>query len=213
MKKTLSVFLTSIAVIGFLAYSLWVERKDTEAGTGMEVQVISEHPATTTMENNDTDGDSWALTSTTTWWFSPNTAITWEGTSPVVGFYATATSKTIDITNADAVTIMMFQVATSSPATISVEAKISADGNDFYDFIPPAINTSNASVYTDAYFLATSTLWTWTGNDGGTDNDASTSTPSFSVDLRGTEAKFMRFLFGSGATTTLRTKYVIQPSE
>ena len=218
MKKlanyTVSVLLTLLVVVGFLAYSLWVERDKTEkvSAEGLSVSVVNEFNATSTYYTSEED-DAGYLTATSTWWMANGGVLAaWEGTAPE-GVYSTTTSKTLDIDNISNITVGMFIVSTSSNPTIAAEVQISPDSYQWYDFIPTDIfrNTANASL-SDATQIATSTLFTFTSGDGtGADNDSPTTTPSFSVDLRGTTAKWLRFKFGSNATTTLRTTYMLRP--
>ena len=214
MKK-LKLVLSGLIAGGLIAFLFvyWIQqdKKDTNA-EGLSVQVVNEFNATSTYYTSEED-DAGYLTATSTWWMADGGVLAaWEGTPPE-NVYGTTTSKTLDIDGISNITVGMFVVSTSSNPTIGVEVQISPDRNIWYDYIQTNIfrNTSNASTYLDATQLATSTLFAWTGGISGTDNDLPTTTPSFSLDLKGTTARWLRFKFGSNATATLRTTYMLQP--
>lgn len=216
MKKIVSALLTLLIVIGFFAYSLWVERgntKDADA-VGLPLIVVNEFNATSTYCASDSNDDKCGyLTATSTFWLDL-LAGSWDATEfGATQNKATATSKTLGINGVKNLSVYMFSVSTGTAPRLSVEADVSPDGNQFYPLIltKNGVNTSNATNFSDAFLLATSTLFSEDINSGGTDADSSTTTSMFSLDLSGISAKYMRLYFGSNSTSTLRTTYVLNP--
>lgn len=212
MKKLVSVLLTLLIVIGFFAYSLWVEKGEDVDAVGLPLIVVNEFNATSTYVVEEVRANAY-LTATSAFWLDP-LAGSWDASEfGVTDNEATATSKMLGIDGVKNLSVYMFSVSTGTAPRLSVEADVSPDGNQFYPLIltKNGVNTSNATNFSDAFLLATSTLFSADINSGGTDADKSTTTSMFSIDLSGISAKYMRLYFGLNSTSTLRTTYVLNP--
>lgn len=168
-------------------------------GGSMTFTPVNSHNATSTyLKDGQATNTPSYITATSSWWMNANEAL-FEG---IAGWYATTTQR-ISVEGVDIVTVMTEVVSTTSVIQLSWDARISPDGKVWYDFIPtPRVDTTLVSP-TDAYLLATGTLRTWIGPVDAVSSP--TTTPSWTIDLRGTAAKHLEVDVGVGVgTATVR---------
>lgn len=214
IKSLLAGLLAGFVVMALFGYWIWQER-EVKGFTGNELPIQSKtsHNATSTYtSDNDDDNDGGYVTATSSWMLLPQSVIdAWDsGSEKLPSDHRATTTIGIDITNASVLTVGLQVVASSTASVINVEAQISRDGSNWYEFIPTAVsNTVNTSDRA-GFEIASSTLFSYSPNNDGGPGDA-TSTPSFSLDLRNTVANHMRLFFGAGAgTTTVRAELMVR---
>ena len=201
MKNKLLTFLTIIAV-AFAAYAYGNTQFVSSADPNYTEHIVS-HTATSTSDGKYIEDDN-------AFFLNPFVDLFDEQ-----GNFKATTTLEVDVDGFNKASLGLFMVSSSTPSnistsTISIGFQLSYDGKGWYDYIPTinTVNTSNASVLTDAFYLATNTpAYTWAPNLNTADKG--TSTPIFDFLIPAT--KKMRILIGAGgATSSVRAEIMLK---
>ena len=195
MKNKLLVLLLILAVvIGVYAYI----NQSAESANPSYVERVASHTATSSATQYIEDDNAFFL--------NPFVSLFDE-----VGNFKATTTWEVDVEGFNKASLGLFAVSSSTASTLSIGFQLSYDGNSFYDYIPTinTVNTSNASAYTDAFYLATNTpAYTWAPAVDGSVGKG-TSTPIF--DFLIPASRKMRILIGAGfATSSVRAEIMLK---
>ena len=195
MKNKLLTFLTILAV-AFGVYVYGNTQFVSSADPNYTEHIVS-HTATSSPTHY--------IDETTAWLLNADTALFDE-----IGNFKATTTWEVDVDGFNRTSLGLFMVSSSTASNISIGFQLSYDGNSFYDYIPTinTVNTSNASTYTDAFYLATNTpAYTFAPALDG--SGKGTSTPIF--DFLIPASRKMRILIGAGgATSSVRAEIMLK---